>query len=53
MDTAAGDSHYELRMALRTTEGSDEVLRRLKQERRVESTNTKIVTRAVRAGWAR
>jgi hypothetical protein len=38
-----------LRVAHTTTEVIDEVIRRLKQELRVESTNTKIVTRAVRA----
>ena len=49
LEHLAGPVHYQLRVALTTTEGIDEVIRRLKQELRVESTNTKIVTRAVRA----
>jgi hypothetical protein len=35
-------------VAVGTTEAVDEVIRRLKAETRVESTNTKIVTRSVR-----
>ena len=49
LEHLAGPIHYQLRVALTPTEGIDEVIRRLKQELRVESTNTKIVTRAVRA----
>jgi Lrp/AsnC family leucine-responsive transcriptional regulator len=49
LEHLAGPVHYQLRVAVSTTEGIDEVIRRLKQELRVESTNTKIVTRAVRA----
>jgi Lrp/AsnC family transcriptional regulator, leucine-responsive regulatory protein len=49
LEHLAGPVHYQLRVTLTTTEGIDEVIRRLKQELRVESTNTKIVTRAVRA----
>ncbi len=50
LEHLAGPIHYQLRVALTTTEGLDEVIRQLKEDLRVESTNTKIVTRAVRAG---
>jgi Lrp/AsnC family transcriptional regulator, leucine-responsive regulatory protein len=49
LEHLAGPTHYQLRLAVGTTEAVDEVIRRLKEELRVESTNTKIVTRAVRA----
>lgn len=49
LEHLTGPVHYQLRVALGTTEGLDEVLRQLKDELRVEFTNTKIVTRAVRA----
>lgn len=49
LEHLAGPTHYQLRVAVGTTEAVDEVIRRLKEELRVESTNTKIVTRAVRA----
>ncbi|MGH2823218.1 MAG: Lrp/AsnC family transcriptional regulator, partial [Thermoleophilaceae bacterium] len=49
LEHLAGPTHYQLRVAVGTTEALDEVIRQLKQELRVESTNTKIVTRAVRA----
>jgi Lrp/AsnC family leucine-responsive transcriptional regulator len=45
-----GPVHYQVRVAVGAIEGIDEVLRRLKDELRVGSTNTRIVTRAVRAG---
>ena len=45
----AGSTHYQLRVAVATTEGVDQVIRQLKEELRVHSTNTKIVTRAIRA----
>jgi Lrp/AsnC family transcriptional regulator, leucine-responsive regulatory protein len=44
-----GPVHYQLRVAVPAIEGIDEVMRRLKSELQVEATNTKIVTRAVRA----
>jgi hypothetical protein len=49
LEHLAGPTHYQLRVAVAITEAVDEVIRRLKEELRVESTNTKIVTRAVRA----
>jgi Lrp/AsnC family leucine-responsive transcriptional regulator len=49
LEHLAGPTHYQLRVAVATTETIDEVIRQLKEELRVESTNTKIVTRAVRA----
>jgi Lrp/AsnC family leucine-responsive transcriptional regulator len=49
LEHLAGPTHYQLRVAVTTTEAVDEVIRRLKEELRVESTNTRIVTRAVRA----
>jgi len=49
LEHLAGPIHYQLRVALSTTERLDEVIRQLKEEQRVESTSTKIVTRAVRA----
>jgi Lrp/AsnC family transcriptional regulator, leucine-responsive regulatory protein len=50
LEHLAGSTHYQLRVAVATTEAVDEVIRRLKADTRVASTNTKIVTRAVRAG---
>jgi Lrp/AsnC family leucine-responsive transcriptional regulator len=49
LEHLTGPIHYQLRVALSTTEGLDELIRQLKDELRVESTNTKIVTRAVPA----
>jgi Lrp/AsnC family leucine-responsive transcriptional regulator len=49
LEHLAGPIHYQLRVAVSTTEGLDEVIRQLKEELRAESTNTQIVTRAVRA----
>jgi Lrp/AsnC family leucine-responsive transcriptional regulator len=49
LEHLAGPTHYQLRVAVGTTEAIDDVIRRLKEELRVESTNTKIVTRAERA----
>jgi Lrp/AsnC family transcriptional regulator, leucine-responsive regulatory protein len=49
LEHLTGPINYQLRVALSTTEALDEVLRRLMEERPVVSTNTKIVTRAVRA----
>jgi Lrp/AsnC family transcriptional regulator, leucine-responsive regulatory protein len=49
LEHLAGPIHYQLRVAVATTEAIDTVIRRLKEELRVESTNTKIVTRTVRA----
>jgi Lrp/AsnC family transcriptional regulator, leucine-responsive regulatory protein len=49
LEHLTGPVHYQLRVALSTTEALDEVLGRLLEELRVDSTNTKIVTRAVRA----
>lgn len=49
LEHLAGPIHYQLRAAVSTTEELDEVIRRLKEDLRVESTNTKVVTRAVRA----
>jgi Lrp/AsnC family transcriptional regulator, leucine-responsive regulatory protein len=50
LEHLAGPVHYQLRVAVATTDGIDEILRRLKHELHVESTNTKVVTRATRAG---
>ena len=49
LEHLAGPIHYQLRVAVSTTERLDEVIRQLKEEPRVESTNTRIVTRAVRS----
>jgi Lrp/AsnC family transcriptional regulator, leucine-responsive regulatory protein len=49
LEHLAGPTHYQLRVTVSTTEAIDEAIRQLKEELRVESTNTKIVTRAVRA----
>jgi Lrp/AsnC family transcriptional regulator, leucine-responsive regulatory protein len=49
LEHLAGPIHYQLRIAVPTTEALDEVIRQLKEELRVESTNTKVVTRTVRA----
>jgi Lrp/AsnC family transcriptional regulator, leucine-responsive regulatory protein len=49
LEHLAGPVHYQLRAAVDTTESLDDLIRRLKEELRVE-TNTKIVTRAIRAG---
>jgi DNA-binding Lrp family transcriptional regulator len=49
LEHLAGPTHYQLRVSVATTEAVDEVIRQLKEELRVESTNTKIVTRALRA----
>jgi Lrp/AsnC family leucine-responsive transcriptional regulator len=48
LEHLAGPVHYQLRVAVETTEALDEVLRRLKERLDVE-TNTRIVTRTVRA----
>lgn len=45
----AGPVHYQLRAAVATMEALDELIRRLKVELRAD-TNTKIVTRSLRAG---
>jgi hypothetical protein len=45
----AGPVHYQLRAAVASMEALDELIRRLKEELGVE-TNTKIVTRTLRAG---
>jgi Lrp/AsnC family leucine-responsive transcriptional regulator len=50
LEHVAGPTHYQLRVAVTTIEAVDEVIRELKEELRVESTNTKIVTRAMRPG---
>ncbi|HEY6775516.1 MAG TPA: Lrp/AsnC ligand binding domain-containing protein [Thermoleophilaceae bacterium] len=49
LEHLAGPSHYQLRVAVGATDAVDAVIRRLKEDLRVESTNTKIVTRTVRA----
>jgi Lrp/AsnC family transcriptional regulator, leucine-responsive regulatory protein len=49
LEHLTGPINYQLRVALGTTEALDEVLRRLTEELPVVSTNTKIITRAVRA----
>jgi Lrp/AsnC family transcriptional regulator, leucine-responsive regulatory protein len=49
LEHLTGPINYQLRVALGTTEALDEVLRRLTDELPVVSTNTKIVTRVVRA----
>jgi Lrp/AsnC family leucine-responsive transcriptional regulator len=49
LEHLAGPTHYQLRVAVGTTEAVDGVIRQLKEELRVEYTNTRIVTRAVRA----
>lgn len=49
LEHLAGPVHYQLRVAVTTTAALDAVIRRLKAEPSVESTNTKVVTRAVRA----
>jgi Lrp/AsnC family leucine-responsive transcriptional regulator len=49
LEHLAGPVHYQLRVAARTTEALDEVIRRLKEDLDAE-TNTKVVTRALRAG---
>jgi Lrp/AsnC family leucine-responsive transcriptional regulator len=48
LEHLTGPIHYQLRVGARTTEEIDAVLRRLKDDLRVESTNTKIITRAIR-----
>jgi DNA-binding Lrp family transcriptional regulator len=45
----AGPVHYQLRAAVASTEALDELIRRLKEDLRAE-TNTKIITRTLRAG---
>lgn len=45
----AGPVHYQLRASVATMEALDELIRRLQEELRAE-TNTKIVTRTLRAG---
>jgi Lrp/AsnC family transcriptional regulator, leucine-responsive regulatory protein len=49
LEHLAGPVHYQLRVAATTIEALDEVIRRLKEDLHVE-TNTKVVTRALRAG---
>jgi DNA-binding Lrp family transcriptional regulator len=49
LEHLAGPVHYQLRVAVQTSDALDGVIRKLKEELRVESTNTKVVTRAVRA----
>jgi DNA-binding Lrp family transcriptional regulator len=49
LEHLAGPIHYQLRVAVQTSDALDGVIRKLKEELRVESTNTKVVTRAVRA----
>jgi Lrp/AsnC family leucine-responsive transcriptional regulator len=48
LEHLAGPVHYQLRVAVESTEALDEVLRRLKEGLDVE-TNTRIVTRTMRA----
>jgi Lrp/AsnC family leucine-responsive transcriptional regulator len=45
----AGPVHYQLRASVATMEALDELIRRLQEELRAE-TNTKIITRTLRAG---
>lgn len=45
----AGPVHYQLRAAVATMEALDELIRQLKEELRAD-TNTKIITRTLRAG---
>jgi Lrp/AsnC ligand binding domain len=45
----AGPVHYQLRAAVTTVEALDELIRRLKEQLHAE-TNTKVVTRTLRAG---
>jgi Lrp/AsnC family leucine-responsive transcriptional regulator len=45
----AGPVHYQLRAAVASMEALDELIRRLKEELRAD-TNTKVVTRTLRAG---
>jgi Lrp/AsnC family transcriptional regulator, leucine-responsive regulatory protein len=49
LEHLAGPVHYQLRVAATTIEELDEVIRRLKEALHVE-TNTKVVTRTLRAG---
>jgi Lrp/AsnC family transcriptional regulator, leucine-responsive regulatory protein len=49
LEHLAGPVHYQLRVAVSTTEALDEAIRQLKEDRRVESTNTKVLTRSLRA----
>jgi Lrp/AsnC family leucine-responsive transcriptional regulator len=49
LEHLTGPIHYQLRVAVGTAEALDGVLRELKEDLRVESTSTKLVTRAVRA----
>jgi Lrp/AsnC family leucine-responsive transcriptional regulator len=48
LEHLAGPIHYQLRLAVKTMESLDEVIRRLKEDLHVE-TNTRIVTRTLRA----
>jgi Lrp/AsnC family transcriptional regulator, leucine-responsive regulatory protein len=52
LEHLAGPVHYQLRVAVSTTEALDEAIRQLKEDLRVESTNTKVVTRSMRADAA-
>jgi DNA-binding Lrp family transcriptional regulator len=49
LEHLAGPVHYQLRVAVSTTEALDEAIRQLKEDRRVESTNTKVLTGSLRA----
>jgi Lrp/AsnC family leucine-responsive transcriptional regulator len=49
LEHLTGPVNYQLRVAATTMEALDEVIRRLKEDLRVE-TNTKLVTRSLRAG---
>jgi len=49
LEHLTGTVNYQLRVAATTTEALDEVIRRLKEDLGVD-TNTKVVTRSLRAG---
>jgi Lrp/AsnC family leucine-responsive transcriptional regulator len=49
LEHLAGPIHYQLRVAVTTIETLDAVIRTLKEELPVASTNTKVVTRSLRA----
>jgi len=52
LEHLTGPTHYQLRVAVGTIDALDEAIRTLKEELRVEYTNTRIVTRALRADRA-
>jgi Lrp/AsnC family leucine-responsive transcriptional regulator len=49
LEHLAGPTHYQLRVAVSTIDTLDGVIRKLKEELQVASTNTKVVTRTLRA----